>query len=305
MDDDQIMQQQEAPGGETDDFLDGWDETDAAEASEEDEDPAPAGDAETPAETPESAPGGETSAGGEEGQAPGGEESSGGENPPPPPPRTWTLNHQGQPVTIGEADVPALAQKGLEYDRIRAEYDEARPVIELFQGFAKQAGIPLTDYVARLRTQAKRAQGMEEAEARRVVEMEDREARLAAQEAEDRRRQEAAQRAQAFHRQRQERVQADIQEFIAVFPDAARDFQSIPKEVWDAVNGGMSLVAAYARHAGAQAAEKAKAQAEEAARQEAVRQQNAANAARSAGSMKSAGQNHGPKDPFLEGWDED
>lgn len=164
MDDDQIMQQ-EAPGGETDDFLDGWDETDAAEASEEDEDPTPAGDAETPAEAPESAPGGGRVSG----------------------------------------DAPA--------DR--------------------------------------------------------------------------------------NRIRSDVQAFAAAFPEAARDFRSIPPEVWAAVNSGASLTAAYARYSGAR--EAARLQAQESARRR--QRQNAWNAAASTGSMKSAGSPQ-RKDPFLEGWDE-
>lgn len=228
-----------------------------------------------------------------------------GEDQPAQPPRTWTLNHMGQPVVISEADVPVLAQKGLDYDRIRAVYDEARPVMDLFRDFARQAGISVQEYVGLLRTQAKEAQGLDREAARRAVELEDREARIAAQEAEDRHRQEVMQQARAIQRQRHDRIMADVQEFLSVYPDAARDFQSIPQEVWDAVNGGMSLVAAYARYNNAQAAQSAQTQEDERQRLDAARQQAARNAAASTGSMKSAGQNHGPKDPFLEGWDDD
>ena len=145
---------------------------------------------------------------------------------------------------------------------------------------------------------------MEPEAARRAVELEDRETRMNIQEETERQRQEAGRRAQAMQAQRQARIQNDIQEFATVFPDAALDFKSIPQEVWEAVNGGMSLVAAYARYNSAQANASAQKAEEERRRQEAVRQQNDRNAAASTGSMKSAGSDHGPKDPFLEGWDE-
>lgn len=255
----------------------------------------------------EAQPGGGVS--GEEGLPPdgGGQgegQPEGGQQLPSPPPKTWTLNHMGQAVTFGEADIPALAEKALDYDRVTAAYEEARPVMELFQGFARKANLSVPEYVARLRMQAKQLEGLDEAAARRAVEMEDREARVSIQEERDRQRQEQERRLQEGQRRRQERVQSDIQEFIHVFPDAAREFQNIPKEVWDAVNGGMSLVAAYARYAQAQANAQAHAADEEQRRREAVEQQNRKNSEASTGSMRSAGNTHGPKDPFLEGWDE-
>ena len=113
--------------------------------------------------------------------------------------------------------------------------------MELFRGFANQAGVSVQDYVARLRAQVKESQGMEPEAARRAVELEDREARVRAQETADRARQEAERKAQAVQARRQERINADIQEFISVFPNAALDFKSIPQEVWDAVNGGLGI----------------------------------------------------------------
>lgn len=325
---DDIMQQ-ETQNESGDSFLDGWDDGPEreetapaveAETGAGDQAEAPAGDGgEGPDGGPggsggDTTPGGTPDAPGQDGPEAGGKEpppeGPGKDAPPPedrdlPTPRTWTLNHMGQPVTISEADVPALAQKGLDYDRLRASYDEARPVMDLFRGFAERSGKTVPEFVAQLRIQAKQAAGISEAEARQAVELEDREARIAAKEEYDRRQQEEARQAQAFQQQRQARVQADIQEFIRVFPDAARDFQNIPKEVWDAVNGGMSLVAAYAYYNNAQANAREQAEEAERARREAVQQQNQKNAANSAGSMKSAGNSYGPKDSFAEGFDED
>lgn len=333
---DGIMQQEPQNEG-NDSFLDGWEETNSGQepaapgldvgkqdGGREEVQAAEGGESESGGARPVGGPSGEGASpadgnGGQPGVAAqpeiggsGGEglppdgggqgegQPEGGQQPPPPTPKTWTVAYMGQTVTVSETDVPGLAQRALDYDRVRSAYEEARPVMDLFRGFAQRAGVSVQEYIARIRTQAKQVEGLNEADARRAVEMEDREARVSIQEAQERQRQEDFQRVQAAQRQRHERVQADVQEFISVFPDAARDFNSIPKEVWDAVNGGMSLVAAYARYNSAQA----QAAEEEQRRQEAVRQQNAQNAAASAGSMKSAGSNHGPKDPFLEGWDE-
>ena len=80
----------------------------------------------------------------------------------------------------------------------------------------------------------------------------------------------------------------------------ARNPDAIPKEVWDAVAAGSSLTVAYAKYTAKQAREEAE-RTRSAAQ---AAQQNVKNAARSTGSMQSAGQNAGGRDPFLEGWGE-
>lgn len=218
-------------------------------------------------------------------------------------PRTWTLNRQGQPVIVGEQDLAALAQRGLDYDRLQAELNESKPFLELFRGFAADANMTPQEYLSELRARALQARGMTPEEARRAVELEDREAVVRQREAAEQSRQAQIRQAQEQQRQLEARRNAEVREFIAVFPDAARE--EIPPEVWQGVQQGLSLTASYARYANAKAAEQA--QADEEARQqaEAARKQNAANAARSAGSLRSAGNNHAPKDPFLEGWEDD
>ena len=94
------------------------------------------------------------------------------------------------------------------------------------------------------------------------------------------------------------RRQADIQEFQQTFPEAAKDPNSIPPQVWADVRNGSSLVAAYARYAVQQARQDAAA----AKRETTSVLQNQRNAERSTGSMQSAGDGLKSKDPFLEGW---
>jgi multidrug efflux pump subunit AcrA (membrane-fusion protein) len=151
-------------------------------------------------------------------------------------------------------------------------------------------------YVAYLRTQAKKADGMSEAEAQRTVELEDREAAVAAREEARAEREAAERQAEQAKASAEARRQADIEEFTKTFPDVAKDPKAIPASVWNDVKGGMSLVAAYARYAVAKAQS-------DAAAQVAVSVKNENNAARATGSMNSAGNDTKTRDPFLEGWD--
>lgn len=309
MDEKEIMQGTE--GVETDGFMDGWEETSPTEGEPEEtgaaadggdqaifgdageaQDQSAAGEDQAGVQQEEQEKGGQ-----DQGQGDAGEDQAGAQQEVP---RTWTLNHLGQAVTASEEDMVILAQKGLDYDRIRGEYDEAKPVMAMFREFAGKAGMDLKGYLAHIRAQAKQAEGMSEAEARRVVELEDREAVLAAQE-EVRLQQEMTARQEEERRSAAEaRMAADLREFQDTFPEAAQNPQSIPPEVWAEVRNGRSLVGAYARYHEAQV----KAAAQEEVQRAAAQRQNAENAGRSMGSMRSAGSGTGPRDPFLEGWDE-
>lgn len=216
------------------------------------------------------------------------------------PEKTWTLRHMDETKNVGEAEMVTLAQKGMDYDRIRAKYDESKPAMEILSIFAKQKGVSVADYVSFLRTEAKKADGLSEAEARRSIELEDREAAVTAREAEQAAERQAAEQANAAANAAAQRRKADIDEFAREYPDVARNPDAIPKEVWDAVAAGSSLTVAYAKYTAKQAREEA----ERTRIAAQAAQQNIKNAARSTGSMQSAGQNAGGRDPFLEGWGE-
>lgn len=212
--------------------------------------------------------------------------------------KTWTLKHMGEEKTLSTEDItPELLQKGLDYDRVRGKYDEAKPVVELMAQYAKQAGMSLADYTKHIREEAKKAGGMTAEEAKRTVELEDREAAVRAKES-------ARQEQEKNEADRKAKVAADLAEFERAFPDiyarAKSDPNAIPKSVWDEVNGGrFSLTAAYSRYAVAQATQAAAAEAQ-------VRQteaQNRRNADRSTGSMKSAGSDTKSYNAFLDGFD--
>lgn len=211
---------------------------------------------------------------------------------------SWIVNYMGQQKTLTKADItPELLQKGMDYDRIRAKHDEAKPVMEIFTAFAEKANMSVMDYVKHLRAAAKQAEGLSEAEASRAIDLEDREAAVAAAEAE---RRDAAQEQE----KQQAQVRADLELFGKLYPDvyeqmAKGNHSVIPQPVWDAVNKGELLLVAYKRYADAQTAQEK----QQLIVRAAAAEQGVKNAARSTGSMKSAGNDTKNTDAFLEGWD--
>ena len=297
--------QEEQSADQQDAFLDGWGDEqtaqDAPETSETAEGEDTAEEAtETASETEgaQSAPDGGAAETAAEAGAEAQTETT--EQKADAPEKTWTLRHMDETKNVGEAEMVTLAQKGMDYDRIRAKYDESKPAMEILSIFAKQKGVSVADYVSFLRTEAKKADGLSEAEARRSIELEDREAAVTAREAEQAAERQAAEQANAAASAAAQRRKADIDEFAREYPDVARNPDAIPKEVWDAVAAGSSLTVAYAKYTAKQAREEAE-RTRSAAQ---AAQQNIKNAARSTGSMQSAGQNAGGRDPFLEGWGE-
>lgn len=297
--------QEEQNADQQDAFLDGWGDEQTAQDAPETLETAEGEDAaeevtETASETEgaQSAPDGGAAETAAEAGAEAQTETT--EQKADAPEKTWTLRHMDETKNVGEAEMVTLAQKGMDYDRIRAKYDESKPAMEILSIFAKQKGVSVADYVSFLRTEAKKADGLSEAEARRSIELEDREAAVTAREAEQAAERQAAEQANAAANAAAQRRKADIDEFAREYPDVARNPDAIPKEVWDAVAAGSSLTVAYAKYTAKQAREEAE-RTRSAAQ---AAQQNVKNAARSTGSMQSAGQNAGGRDPFLEGWGE-
>lgn len=297
--------QEEQNADQQDAFLDGWGDEQTAQDAPETSETAEGEDAaeevtETASETEgaQSAPDGGAAETAAEAGAEAQTETT--EQKADAPEKTWTLRHMDETKNVGEAEMVTLAQKGMDYDRIRAKYDESKPAMEILSIFAKQKGVSVADYVSFLRTEAKKADGLSEAEARRSIELEDREAAVTAREAGQAAERQAAEQANAAANAAAQRRKADIDEFAREYPDVARNPDAIPKEVWDAVAAGSSLTVAYAKYTAKQAREEAE-RTRSAAQ---AAQQNIKNAARSTGSMQSAGQNAGGRDPFLEGWGE-
>lgn len=287
------------PADQQDAFLDGWDDSGAEIAADQPGQDAD-GEAEDTGAHPEEAAAdtdadeGEAETTAQQQAADGGQQSAeDGEKPE----AAWVIKHNGTELTVKAGDItPELLQKGVDYDRIRSKYDEAKPVMEMFSGLAKANGMSVQDYIRVVRSAVKKAEGLNDEEARRAIDLEDREAAVSAREAEQQESEAAASR-QSAH------VDSAIREFAGAFPDiykqAEIDPKTIPESVWADVRRGMSLTAAYARYAVESANSAAKA-AQDRADAAVLNQKNSA---RSAGSMQSAGNDGQQKDAFLIGWD--
>lgn len=287
------------PADQQDAFLDGWDDSETEIAADQ-----PGQDADDEAETDGEHPEedaadtdtdeGEVETTAEQQAADGSQQNAeDGEKPEP----AWVIKHNGTELTVKAGDItPELLQKGVDYDRIRSKYDEAKPVMEMFYGLAKSSGMSVQDYIRTVRSAVKKAEGLNDEEARRAIDLEDREAAVSAKEAEQQEN-EAADSEQSAH------IDSAIREFASAFPDvykqAELDPKTIPDSVWADVRRGMSLTAAYARYAVESANSAAKA-AQDKADATVLNQKNSA---RSAGSMQSAGNDSKQKDAFLIGWD--
>lgn len=271
-------------------FADGWDSDIEFQAEEPDGESA-----ETAGQAEEKPDGEEERAEGDEDTPEEGEDTPDGEKaeeeaPPADEgqPKTWDLESPGgQKASVSEAQMVELAGMGMDYGRVRAMVDEATPFMQLMVELAQDAGMSLHEYGDWLTAQHMQSKGMSEAEASAAVQRQN-----------DQRSTFADQQRMKAEAER-ERQQQDLRMFISTFPDAAKDPDNIPKEVWDKVDQGMPLVAAYSQYA----VQQAKADAEEAQRKYAAEEQNRKNADRSPGSMRSAGENQSSKDPFLAGWE--
>jgi SepF-like predicted cell division protein (DUF552 family) len=196
-----------------------------------------------------------------------------------------TYMQQEKDLSLKEA--AELAQKGMDYDRIRTKYDESKPVMETMKALSEKAGMDVTAFLSYIRTQTKRQEGMNEDEAKRAIALEDREADVSRKEAEQKAASEEEKQQTAAKETAENSRKADFQKFAAKYPGVKA--QEIPKDVWTAVGRGASLVEAYQDHLIAQM--KAETEAKE---------QNRKNAAASSGSMKTAGNERKSNDPFLD-----
>ena len=101
---------------------------------------------------------------------------------------------------------------------MQAELNESKPFLELFRGFAADANMTPQEYLSELRARALQARGMTPEEARRAVELEDREAVVKQREAAEQSRQAQIRQAQEQQRQLEARRNAEVREFYRRLP---------------------------------------------------------------------------------------
>lgn len=236
-------------------------------------------------------------------------------------PDKFVLKHLDDTHEVNRDEVIALAQKGLDYDRIRerltaadtelnelrskrAELDAtAAELNELKNWLVDVAGgMNLTDFrdsvdarrlAARENIDEKTALGRVKL-ARERKELEAERQRTAGDNAR-----------QAQMNAEHERRRADVAAFVKAFPDVANkaqtDKDAIPAEVWEAVNKGETLVNAYTTYAAKKDAEAKDKRIKELESALEAEKQAKKNAARSTGSQKSDG-GEPAYDPIAAGW---
>ena len=208
----------------------------------------------------------------------------------------FILKHLGEETRVSRDEVVALAQKGMDYDRIREKWDGVKDDIQklrMYESFlgelAEARGGDIESLIDETRTRTLIAR----AEAR-GEELSPAEAAAMAVKA----RVDFAPGSTDPEEARQEKSQREVARFMKAYPDVRAE--NIPKQVWEYMNeNDGDLVGAYQRYENQKLKEELKALKKDL---EGTKQQKK-NKARSTGSTKSVG-SAATIDPFDSGWDE-
>ena len=209
----------------------------------------------------------------------------------------FELKHLEETRSVDREEVIKLAQKGMDYDRIREERDSIRPELRLYREFLKEladgSGLTVSELIDTVRAQrlvAKEKENgkeMTEAEALLKVQRERSEKAKSAPKAEEEAPLKEEKPAEA---KAEDSRKESFARFAREFPDVKAE--DIPAKVWQDFSAGKGdLADFYARHENA--ALKAKI---------AAMERNEDNRKRSTGSRKSSGAK--AKDIFDSAWDD-
>lgn len=212
-------------------------------------------------------------------------------------PETFSLKHMDESKEYSREDVIALAQKGLDYDRIRTERDSikaernaARDHENFLEELAKDAGVSVEQLIDDVR--ADRLIRREQEAGRTLSE-------LGAKEQIQREKTARAEENKPEEKEPEEKkpdephatnsTNDDVLRFVKAYPNVqAKD---IPQSVWDDVRNGTDLISAYTRYENAQLRSQIE-----------TMQQNEKNKNRSTGSRQGTG-NNPTKSVFDAAWD--
>lgn len=248
--------------------------------------------ADTPADTPASeAPAEETPAG--EQQATGGDGASDGVKIP--------VKCMGQERELTVAEATEYAQKGMDYDRVKEQLHSANTELEQLRKFQADHSEDI-EFLQKLADESHMSLSamIDEIRAGQLAKRENISRDLALERI---KRENAERRLDSRNRERQQqdtetaKRASDVSAFLQKFPGV--NASDIPREVWDQVRGGETLVNAYQAYTAAKAAQEKDQQIAELQRQLAAERKNSANRQRSTGSQRTGGQ-EAPKDQFME-----
>ena len=190
------------------------------------------------------------------------------------------LKHLDEVKKVTKEEAKVLAQKGMDYDRIRSRAEADSAKVKKYEDFLNEikgefANVDdlMIDTLARVRSEK---QGKTYEEVKKEL----------TEAANQRPVQQAPTREQIQEQMRRESLTA----FLTAYPDVKAD--TIPKEVWEDMKVTNNLVASYAKYEAKKLAEENK-----------VLKQNEKNKQRSTGSMKSSGATQ--KDEFDQMWYDD
>lgn len=210
----------------------------------------------------------------------------------------FTLKHLDETKTVSREEVVTLAQKGMDYDRLKAKSEErfmalesekklAETRISIFDEIAKRGGFrDVDELVENIQAEQLAEQiGTDKETALKQVRLEKKEKELLEKE-----------QRLTTEKTSRNKVDDDARAFIDKHPSV--DFNAIPKEVWDKVNSGESLLNAYDEFMTEKAQNELSAENERLKAELEAAKKNADNKSRSTGSATSAGKDS-VSDPWL------
>ena len=208
------------------------------------------------------------------------------------PDQKFVLKHLDQTYEVDRGQVEALAQKGLDYDRIRAERDSIKPKFEEYESFLKRiAGDQsiedlIDSTLAKLDVADAEKKGEELDEVEQFKKL-----RIERVKRETKNPPPAQEEPKTAEEQEKARLSKSIQRFIKEYPDVKA--QDVPPEVWKDYRGHRAdLVECYQLYENKKLREELK-----------TLKQNQKNKERSTGSKKSAGKK--TVDKWFDGWPDD
>ncbi len=198
-------------------------------------------------------------------------------------PETFTLKNRDETRTVSRDELIAMAQKGWDYDTVRAERDqlrqyrdEADPAMSLIKSFAQRSNMTIGDYLDYCRKQELLAGGVNEATAQAQLELEKQQAAMAAEREQRSMEEQARQRQVQEEEQRTQARKAEMVQFLNAYPDVKP--ADIPPQVWAQVSNGTPLTVAYTMY-----------QNQQLRADLAAERQNKENRSKTTGSMSTAG----------------
>ena len=165
---------------------------------------------------------------------------------------TFSLKYMGEEKSFTREEVVPLAQKGMDYDRVKGQLEEARNSLKEYEQIkgdlakrndqlywleelAKEQNQTLDDLIEVTQAQVmSRKTGQNIEVCKGIVKNQRLERELKARES----------KLNATTDQN-EKIKSDIDAFMKAYPELAADPKNLPQEVWDAVKAGEPLLNAY------------------------------------------------------------